>query len=238
MEMEMRLFRQALLAGVAAAAIGLSGTALAQSANTHVMTVRLPNCGVAQIHYTGDVPPQVSVSEAPAALVGFTPMTSFWGPDSPFAAMERISAEIDRQMAAMLRQTDALMARANSGQPIEVAARNLPPGTQSYTFVSTMSGTGVCSQSVEITAQGNGPLRVVRHSSGNCGPAAQSGGAVAVPTFVAPTPRPEIIETKAQPQNLNRIPAQGGSRPDVILTEAKGAKPYAGLVREIPPATR
>ena len=64
----MRTFQQALLAGVAAGIVGLSGAAFAQSGKTHVMTVRLPDGGVAQIRYTGDVAPQVSVGEAPARI--------------------------------------------------------------------------------------------------------------------------------------------------------------------------
>ena len=100
-----------------------------------------------------------------------------------------------------------------------------------------MSGSGVCTQSVEITAQGNGQKpRVVQHSSGNCGPASNGGGAVDLPAVVTPPGRPEIIETKAQPPYA--APMAPANQRDVILTGANGAKPHAGLVREIPPATR
>ncbi|HEV8679784.1 MAG TPA: hypothetical protein VGQ90_10445 [Stellaceae bacterium] len=209
----MRTFRRSLLAGVATIAIGLSGAALAQSSNTHVMTVQLPYGGTAQIRYTGDVPPQVTFSEGPAALA---PLPSLFGTDSPFAALDRISVEMDRRMAAMLRQAGTLAAQAGFGQPSEAALRNLPPGGRSYSFVSTMSGNGVCTQSVEITAQGNGrPPRIVRHSSGNCGPQEGAGGSVNLPAAPAPV-----------------------ARPDVVWTSADGAKPYAGLVREISAAPR
>src|SRR5271166_163388 len=51
--MVMRKVRTALLAGTAAVAVaGLSGVALAR--DLHVMTVRLPGGGVAEIRYTGD----------------------------------------------------------------------------------------------------------------------------------------------------------------------------------------
>ncbi len=112
----MRTLRTALLAGVAASAIGFPGAALAQSPQTHVMTVRLPGGGVEQIRYTGDVPPQVVVAESPAPIEAFAPMPSLFGPQSPFAALDRISAEMDRQAAAMFRQADALAAQARSGQ--------------------------------------------------------------------------------------------------------------------------
>ena len=208
----MRRIQASLLAGVSAIAFGLSGAALAQS-NTHVTTVQLPYGGTAQIRYTGDVPPRVSFSEAPATVA---PTVSMFGPGSPFAALDRISTEMDRQMTTMFRQADMLAAEARSGQLSEAALRSLPPGTQSYSFVSTISGNGVCTESVEITSQGNGHKpRVVRHSSGDCGPQAGAGGSVSLPAATPPE-----------------------ARPGMVWTSAAGAKPYAGLVREIPAASR
>jgi len=223
----MRTLHSTLLAGVAAAALAFSGAASARGSDTHVMTVRLPDGGLAQIRYTGSVAPEVSFGAAPAALDVLAPLPSLFGPGSPFAMMDRISAEMDRQAAAMFRQADALAAQARSGQPTETAMQKLPPGTQGYTFISTMSGNGVCTQSVEITSQGNGaPPRVVRHSSGNCG---SSGGSVSLPAATPPLGRPGPVWTKAP------APAD---RPDVLWTSAAGAKPYAGLVHEIPPTQR
>jgi hypothetical protein len=72
----------------------------------------------------------------------------------------------------------------------------MPPGTASYTMVSTWSGNGVCTQSVEITTPANGGKpRVVSHSSGNCGSAPGTMGPVGTPTIPAPTHRPDILET-------------------------------------------
>jgi hypothetical protein len=68
--MEMRLLRTVLLAGAAALALGIPG---AVSAQTKVMTVALPGGGVAEIHYSGNVPPRVVVSEAPASFAAWTP---------------------------------------------------------------------------------------------------------------------------------------------------------------------
>jgi hypothetical protein len=214
-EMVMRTLRTAFLAGVAASVIGLSGAALAQTPRTHVMTVRLPGGGLAQIRYTGDVAPQIVFDEAPAMGDVLSP-NSLFGASSPFAMLDRIAAEMDRRAAAMFRQADALAAQARSGQPTEAAFGNLPAGSQSYSSVSTISGNGVCTQSVEITSQGNGAApRVVRRSSGNCGPEAGSTGSVTLPA--APLP---------------------ANRPDVVWTNARGHRPYAGLVREIPAAQR
>ena len=85
-------------------------------------------------------------------------------------------------------------------QPIEMALGNLPPGTESYSMVSTWSGNGVCTQSVEITSPANGgEPRVVSHSSGNCGSAPGSTGVVTTPTLPAPTHPPDIRETHGTP---------------------------------------
>jgi hypothetical protein len=79
--MVMQVFRTALLAGAAAIAVaGLSGVAAARDLNTHVMTVEVPGGGVAEIRYTGDLPPQVVFSPAPTALGAFMPFGAFSGP--------------------------------------------------------------------------------------------------------------------------------------------------------------
>jgi hypothetical protein len=210
--MVMRVFRTALLASAAAIAVsGLSGVAAARDLNTHVMTVQLPGGGVAEIRYTGDVPPQVVFSPAPTALGAFMPFGAVFGPASPFATLDRISAAMDREAASLIRQAE-MLANAPAfapNQPIETALGNLPPGTESYSMVSTWSGNGVCTQSVEITSPANGGRpRVVSHSSGNCGSTPGSTGVIRTPpTLPAPTHSPDILETHGTP-------------------------PYGGLVRE------
>lgn len=209
----MRTASTALLAGVAAIAVaGLSGIAAARDLNTHVMTVAVPGGGVAEIRYTGDVPPQVVLSPAPTTLSALTPFGAFFGSASPFADLERLSAAMDREAASLMRQAE-LLARVpafGGSQPIQAALGGLPPGTTSYTMVSTWSGNGVCSQSVEIAAPANGGKpRVVSHSSGNCGSAPGSVGPIGTPTVPAPRHRPDMIETGLH-----------------------GNAPYPGLVRE------
>jgi hypothetical protein len=209
----MRNIRIAILASAAATAVaGLAGVAMARDLNTHVMTVEVPGGGVAEIRYSGDVPPQVVVSPAPVALNAFGPVGAFFGPASPFAELERISAAMDREAASLMRRAE-LLARApvlGGSQPIEAGLRGLPPGTTSYTMVSTWSGNGVCSQSVEITSPTDGSKpRVVSHNSGNCGAAPGSVGTVGTPTMPVPTHRPDILETGVH-----------------------GNTPYPGLVRE------
>ena len=207
----MRVFRTALLAGAAVVAVaGLSGLAAARDLSTHVMTVQVPGGGIAEIRYTGDVPPQVVFSPAPTALGAFMPPGAFLGPASPFATLDRISAAMDREAASLMRQAEMLATAPafTSHQPTEMALGNLPPGTESYSMVSTWSGNGVCTQSVEITSPANGGKpRVVSHRSGNCGSAPGSTGVIRLPTLPAPTHPPDILETHGTP-------------------------PYGGLVRE------
>src|SRR5215469_17811493 len=98
----MRNVRTALLAGAAAVALaGLSGVAAARDRNTHLMTVQLPGGSIAAIRYTGDVPPQVVLSPAPAEFGAPMPSSAFFG---PFAMLDRMSAAIDREAASLMRQ--------------------------------------------------------------------------------------------------------------------------------------
>ena len=202
----MRALRTAILAGAAAAVFGFSGMALARNSNMHTMTVRLPGGGMAEIRYIGDVAPKVTVSASPAATGDTLPVASMFGANSPFGMLDRISAEVDREAAALFRYADAMMARRWSGASglTLTNVQNLPPGTRGFSYVSTMSGNGVCTRSTEITATGNGPPRVVTHSSGNCGPEPRlpgnagwgAPGIVHAPATPAPSKRPDLLWTK------------------------------------------
>ena len=159
-----KIFSVALLAGVAS-------TAFAGAVAANTLTVQLPDGATEQITYSGDVAPQVSFTPtqaAPAADRAF-------GPQSPFALMQQIAAQ----------------PLAGPGQPIQIDMTTLPPGTQSYSFVSTLSPSGVCSQSTEIIAQGSAQKpQMITHRSGNCGGVGLDGAArnVAAPDQ---TPAPE-----------------------------------------------
>jgi hypothetical protein len=211
--MVMRNVRTAFLVGVTAIGVaGLSGAAVAQDLSTHVMTVVMPGGGVAEIRYTGSVPPQVVFNPAPAPLSAFAPYGAFFGPASPFAELERISAAMDREAASLMHQAEMLtrMPAFATNQPIEAVLGSMPPGTAGYTMVSTWSGNGVCTQSVEITTPANGGKpRVVSQSSGNCGSTPGTMGPVGTPTVPAPTQRPDILETGTH-----------------------GSSPYPGIIRE------
>jgi hypothetical protein len=180
----MRVSLRTMLAGGAAvlAAVSLS-PAMAADGRVHVLTVQLPGGGVEQIQYTGDVAPRIVL--VPVAAPTMAP--------DPFAAMQQISLMMRQQEAAMLLQVQALAATPDAAPP------GLPPGASGYSFVSTMSGSGVCMHSVRITySGGNTAPHVVSNTSGNCG----SGHGAQAPTEVnTPTPAvrptPKTIEVKA-----------------------------------------
>jgi hypothetical protein len=237
-EMAMRTFRSALAASAAVVALGAAGAAFAQSPQTHVMTVRLPDGRIGQIEYTGNVPPRVEFSSGPSAIdAAFGPTAALFGPSSPFAMMDRISADMDRQAAAMFRQVDAMAVRAQTGQPLDVGFSNISPGSQGYSFVSTMSGNGACMRSVQITSDGSGGApKVVSRSSGNCGPAtAGSVNSVNLPDTAMPAAQPPVPSSR--PDMLwtsvpTAKPLGPASRPDVVWTSTD-PRAYKGMVRKV-----
>lgn len=175
--------RIALLAGAAGIVLaGLTGMATAQTvtnpAQTHVLNIRLPNGQVEQVRYTGDVPPTVTLAPDTAMQVVFP---SF-GPGSPFALLERMSADMDRRAASMFRHIDAM-----------------PPNAGGFAVVPALSGPGVCMRSVQVTYTGNGQApHVVSQTAGDCGPTHGSTAPVMLPS--APVPHrtaPDLILAKA-----------------------------------------
>ncbi|WP_158926709.1 hypothetical protein [Acidisphaera sp. S103] len=180
--------RVALLTGAAAIVLaGLTGMATAQTvtnpAQTHVLNVRLPNGQVEQIRYTGDVPPTVML--APDAAMD-TVMPAF-GPGSPFAMLQRMSADMDRQAAALFHDVGAM--------PMNVG----PMNAGGFGVIPAMSGPGVCMRSVQVTFTGNGQApHVVSQTSGDCGPAHGSAAPVMLPSApVRHGVAPDVILAKA-----------------------------------------
>jgi hypothetical protein len=100
----------------------------------------------------------------------------------------------------MMRQMREIAAQpiAGPGQPLQVDMTKLPPGTQSYSFVSTLSPSGVCSQSTEIISKGSGQKpQVITHRSGNCD-AAAAGGTTA--NIAAPDRMPAMLPAQSRTQ--------------------------------------
>ncbi|WP_454856225.1 hypothetical protein [Rhizobium binxianense] len=220
----MQTLRNVILisAGMIAAA-GFAGGAAAQSRvnqsqSTHVMSVRLPDGSLERIRYAGDRPPEVRFERQLAAPLAFMPVFDGFGPDSPFADLERISAAMDRQAAAMLDEAGDVTL-SNPDGLIGIDFRNLPPGTQGYTVISTMSGNQACTRSLRYFNSGSGKPQVETSASGNCG-AIQ--GHAQKPAHAA-APRPT-----AKPKPSNVIEASYHGDPAAGTTDA-GSFKTAGL---------
>jgi hypothetical protein len=170
----MRFISAALIAG-AVGVFGVCGSSMARPEEApsapHFVTVQLPGGGVAQITYFGNVAPRIvvdpSASYAPAPMFVAVPGSGFAVAD-PFAALDRVEAEMDAQADAMMRQ--AVMMSAGPEAGYEVGPELAPPGMVSTTYVASFGSGGFCARSVSVHggAPGMRPL-VVSHVSGSCG---------------------------------------------------------------------
>jgi hypothetical protein len=168
----MRIAHSLLLAGAAVAGLTILAPSMAHEYNTHRLRIHLPGGGVETIEYSGAVAPRVTFH--PIAVPVAEPW--FVGFDLPsFAAFDRIAAEMDAQMDAMMRQA-ALLTRLPQGQPLNQAVlQNLPPGTTSFSMVSETTGNGVCTHVTRVTRGANDAKpQVVSQTSGDCGPGANN----------------------------------------------------------------
>ncbi len=220
----MRVLTSVLLAGAAVCAVAAALPATAQTNQVdtnqvdtnqvhtnqvHTMIVALPDGGVERIAYVGDVAPRVMV--APAAQ-GLMPVAMLPGFDwQPFAAMERISAMMDAQAEAMLRQASAMQAFPAGAFP----AGAFPAGSGAASFVSFASD-GVCSRTVAVTYGADGKAHTVSHDAGQCGAGGHAGAPAAVE---APAPAPAY-----------GLPASGLPASGLIEAKADGA---AAPVRQV-----
>jgi hypothetical protein len=198
-----------ILAGAAVALAGATAVTAAACGNEHVLTVRLPDGSVEHVRYTGDVAPRIVLQPAaPAMSVG--PLALFdtaFGADSPFAAMERVSAEMDRQADAMMRQASAMAAAqpAQPGAAPQMAVMVNAPAGARYSYVSTTTVNGkTCTTSVNMVSQGAGKApQMLRNVSGDCSTAMQrpTGPTPAVaPASPATPPRVTPVSAPAAPK--------------------------------------
>ncbi len=203
----MRLFSAALVAG-AVGVLGVCGSSMARPDEAfwvpHFMAVQLPGGGVAQITYFGNVPPRIvvdsSASYAPAPMIVTMPGPGFAAAE-PFAALDRVAAEMDAQADAMMRQ--AVLMASGPGAGYDASS-----GMVSTTYVASFGQGGFCARSVEIDAGAAGMRpRVVSHVAGSCGAAASATRAYE-PMRQAPDAR--LVRARA--------------------TARQGVAPYAGMV--------
>lgn len=189
----MRLVRTALFAGLASAA--LAGAAFAARDDHKVMLVALPDGSVQHIRYEGDVAPRLVLvpAPAPASLVDVA-----FGPRSPFAEMERISAMMEARSQAMMREAAAMQAqlpatRSNGPGIVMTNADGQPVGVMQYSFTSSTISADGCTRTVSYSSDGAAAPdqpRVIRTSSGTCAEAGSAPASPVTPTKGAPAARP------------------------------------------------
>ena len=177
----MRFARTTILAG--GAALLLAGTAAAAAEKLHTMNVALPDGSVAQIEYTGDVAPRISVQPVDAIPVAFV---------DPFAELDRMAAYMEAQHAAMMQQVAAVEKAAaadGSGAPGQMTlVGNLPAGTH-FSYVSSTTDANGCTQTVQYSSDGSGAQpQVTRTSAGSCDKAV-SDAPVTASTVKQPDPQ-------------------------------------------------
>ena len=201
----MPMLRTALIAGAASAL--LAGAALAAHDESRTMLVALPDGSVQHIQYRGDVAPRLVILPA-AQSVGL--LDAAFGPGSPFAEMERISAAMDAQAAAMMRQAATLQAQvpaaqfpAAQGKGVTMTnAQGEPVGVMHYSYVSSTTSADGCTQTVSYSsdaAAASGEPRIIRTSSGDCGAGANPVGrpGAVTPTAAPAKPAPTVTPVSA-----------------------------------------
>jgi hypothetical protein len=181
----MKPFKTAILAGAAALVLAGAAYAATLAPAMHTMTVTMPGGDTATISYSGNVAPKVRIGSAPE-------MAAFRGAPSPFAALERISAEMDRQMWQLERQADLMaMPLWNTNPLFNATLQGVPAGSSAYS-VMAVSGGSFCMRSMQVTSGAHGKPHIVSRTVGNCAAAGQP-GLVSAPATPAPQSRNPLI---------------------------------------------
>jgi hypothetical protein len=180
----MRIPRKYLLGGVAVTLLA-AGVAEAATAKLHTMKLDAPDGQVVEVHYTGDVAPQVRF--VPAAQEQVAPEQAA----DPFAEMERISAVMEAQMHAMMQRAALLQQTAASGAaqatPGFAVAGQMPKGMH-VTYYSSSTDANGCTRSVSYSSDGATAQPQVTHASSDACDAAAPDNAVTPVKAVAPVP--------------------------------------------------
>ncbi|MCD2177705.1 hypothetical protein [Rhizobium sp. C1] len=174
-------------AATAAVAI-IAGPVLARDINFHNLTLRMPDGGMEQVRYIGNTPPQVSFDDF--SLRPDTVADIFFA--NPFAAMEQISADMDRQAAQLmnLASNDAFPAGPQSMKAMDARLNTLPPGTEGYSVYTVSSGGKTCTEKMAFGYDGQGKPMIEKASSGSCGVGAAAQQQAPTYHVSAPAPSP------------------------------------------------
>lgn len=183
---------KALIAGIAG--LVCAGGVYAAAQNVHVLKVAMPDGSIARIHYVGDVAPKVEIAPAPMPVAMIAP--DF---DAPFAMLDRVAAEMDRQQAEMLQQAATQLPPAQGGRIQTASDAASPQSVYHYTYISSTSGNGGCTQSYALTSYGDKQApKEVSSQSGDCkGVTPLVKASVAAPAMPA-TPMPAVAPKPAR----------------------------------------
>jgi hypothetical protein len=177
-----------LMAGAAIAGLAILAPAVARELNSHKMTVPVPGGGVATIEYSGNVAPKVSFLPVagPRLADPFAWSAAFDMPS--FAALDRLAADMDRQMNVMLHRAEMLSRLPQDDGLRSAVMQDLPPGTTSFSMIATSTSNGVCTKVTRITqgAQDAKP-QVVSQTSG-CGENAHNAADPSLKHIAYPAP--------------------------------------------------
>ncbi|MBI1212095.1 MAG: hypothetical protein GC190_11575 [Alphaproteobacteria bacterium] len=211
----------AVLAGVAVvAATGIGAFASEPKSTVHEVTIDLPGGGIEHIRYTGNVLPHVTVRTIPQSELQaeFDSDPAF---SDPFFVsfgdmsdqMSRMANEMYRMQAAMHQRMQVMMQQAQQMQRlgaagpnalIEADLANQAPGSVSYSYMSTSTGNGSCTQMVQVTTSKNGKPNVVSKTSGNCADTSLSSPA---PVLDRTPPAPNVLSISAHRSDGTATPA-------------------------------
>ena len=162
-----------ILAGIAV--LGVTACALPSIAMVlarHELSAPLADDGAATARYVGDTAPHVWIT--PPALQAAWMQPRDDGAFASFAGFDQMAADMDRQMAAMMRQANMMMAMPDTQELTDATLQGMPAGSQSTSVISTSFGGGnACIRIVQVsTSVHGGKPQVMSRSSGNCGTAA------------------------------------------------------------------
>lgn len=154
-----------LLAGAAVAA--LAGTA-ALADSLHHMTVTAPDGGQVSIAYAGATAPTVHFLTPRMVREQLPVWSPFAEMEHVSAAMDAMTANMDRQMAADLYRVRQMTAMPAPGLNSATLA-SLPAGAQSWSVTTISNGKDVCTRSTRVISHGNDARpQVISSSSGDC----------------------------------------------------------------------
>jgi len=192
----MRMIPAILLASVGS--LAFAGAVAAKSLPVHTTTVQLPDGSAEVIHYVGNVAPRVT----------FLPDAT-----ASFAALDRLSYEMDREAAAMFNGMMPLAALpVPNPQMFRIDMSSLPAGARGYEVMTTLAPGSSCTESVEITSTGPGAQpHVVTQRSGNCGGQGAATPQVGSPYIAPVAPPTRIISVRADQARPSREPVRVAS---------------------------